>query len=134
MKNDLDIKIIMTACSSALMWLIGGWNVILGILATVIVCDYVSGVLAAINEKKLSSSVGWAGLLKKAATLLIVVVAHLVDVALGNTDDIVRNITALFYISNELLSIFENVGRLGVPLPDVLKEVCEKLKTGKKEN
>lgn len=132
MDNKFQIKAIMTVCGSAVMWLIGGWNVILGILATVIVLDYICGVLLAIKEKKLSSSVGWAGLLKKAATLLIVIVAHQADIALGNSDDIVRNITALFYISNELISIFENVGGLGVPLPNILKEVCEKLKSGTK--
>ena len=59
-------------------------------------------------------------------------VAHQIDVALGNDGDIIRNITALFYISNELLSIFENVGELGVPLPSVLKEACEKLKSNSK--
>ena len=132
MDKKFEIKAVMTACSSAFMWLIGGWNIILGILITVIVCDYISGIMSAAKSKTLNSSIGWAGLLKKAATVLIVVVAHQIDVALGNDGDIIRNITALFYISNELLSIFENVGELGVPLPSVLKEACEKLKSNSK--
>lgn len=130
MQDKLEIKMLMTVCSSAVMWLVGGWNIILGILITVIVCDYISGIMSAAKSKTLNSAVGWAGLLKKAATVLIVVVAHQIDIALGNSGDIIRNITALFYISNELLSIFENVGELGVPLPTVLKEACEKLKNG----
>ncbi len=132
MQNKLELKMLMTTCSSALMWLVGGWNIILGILATVIVCDYISGIMSAAKSKTLNSSVGWAGLLKKAATVLIVVVAHQIDIALGNSGDIIRNITALFYISNEILSIFENVGELGVPLPAALKEACEKLKNAGK--
>ncbi|MBP3347715.1 MAG: phage holin family protein [Clostridia bacterium] len=126
-----EMKVVITVVSSATFWLIGAWDMVLGILATVIVCDYISGVLYAIKTKTLSSQVGRAGLMKKAATLLVVVVAHQVDVALGNTEDIVRNITALFYISNELLSILENAGNIGIPLPKVLVDVCEKI--GKKD-
>lgn len=132
MADKLELKVVMTALGSALVWLVGGWNIVLSMLLTVIVCDYISGIMCAVKEKKLNSTVGWVGLLKKAATLLIVVVAHQIDVAFGNTDDIIRNITALFYISNELISIFENTGRLGVPLPQVLKDACEKIKSGGK--
>lgn len=132
MQDKMEIKMLMTVCSSAVMWLVGGWNIILGILITVMVCDYISGIMSAAKSKTLNSTVGWVGLLKKAATVLIVVVAHQIDIALGNSGDIIRNITALFYISNELLSIFENVGELGVPLPEVLKEACEKLKNSGK--
>lgn len=128
LKDNNVLKAIMTFMGSALVWLFGGWNIVLGILATVIVCDYISGVMCAIKNKTLSSKVGRDGLLKKAVTLLIVVIAHQVDVALGNNEDIVRNITALFYISNELLSILENAGNIGIPLPEFLVNVCEKLK------
>lgn len=128
--NKFDIKILMTALSSAILWLIGGWSIVLSILMTVIACDYISGVMCAVKEKKVNSTIGWIGLLKKAATILIVVVAHQIDIAFGNNDDMIRNITALFYISNELISIFENVGRLGVPLPEALKNACEKIKSG----
>ncbi len=128
MNGKIDVRIIITALSSAVMWLFGGWNVILGILATVIVCDYISGVMCAAKEKTLNSTVGWIGILKKCAIILIVVVAHQIDIALGNEEDIVRNIAALFYISNELLSIFENMGKLGVPLPQAMKDACEKIK------
>ncbi len=127
MEVKAELKMIMTVLGSCFMWLIGGWHIIIGILLTVMVCDYISGIMSAVKTKTLNSRVGWYGLLKKAATLLIVVVAHLVDVALGNEGDTVRNITAIFYISNEILSIFENVGELGVPLPQVLKDACEKL-------
>lgn len=128
LKDNNVLKAIMTFMGSALVWLFGGWNIVLGILATVIVCDYISGVMCAIKNKTLSSKVGRDGLLKKAVTLLIVVIAHQVDVALGDNEDIVRNITALFYISNELLSILENAGNIGIPLPEFLVNVCEKLK------
>lgn len=60
---------------------------------------------------------------------MVIIVAHQLDVALGNEENIIRNITALFYVSNELLSILENLGEMGVKLPEFLKEACEKLKT-----
>lgn len=132
-KDNVVLKSVITFCASAIMWLFGGWNIVLSILATVIVCDYISGVMCAIKNKTLDSRVGREGLLKKSVTLLVVVVAHQVDVALGNDADIVRNITALFYISNELLSILENAGNIGIPLPAVLVEACEKLKSKDKK-
>lgn len=132
-KDNAVLKSVITFCASAIMWLFGGWNIVLSILATVIVCDYISGVMCAIKNKTLDSRVGREGLLKKSVTLLVVVVAHQVDVALGNDEDIVRNITALFYISNELLSILENAGNIGIPLPAVLVEACEKLKSKDKK-
>lgn len=133
LKDNTVLKVIITFLSSALVWLFGGWNIVLGVLATVIVCDYISGVLCAVKNKTLSSKAGRDGLLKKAVTLLVVVIAHQVDVALGNDEDIVRNITALFYISNELLSILENAGNIGIPLPEILTSVCEKLKNNDKK-
>ena len=127
MKNNTVLKLVITFFSSAILWLFGGWDIVLSILATVIVCDYVSGVFLAIKNGSLNSAVGRAGIMKKAATLLVVVIAHQVDVALGNDENVVRNITALFYISNELLSILENAGNIGVPLPKFLIEACEKI-------
>ncbi len=133
LKDNIALKSVMTFCTSAVMWLFGGWNIVLSILATVIVCDYISGVMCAVKNKALDSRVGREGLLKKSVTMLVVVVAHQVDVALGNDEDIVRNITALFYISNELLSILENAGNIGIPLPGLLIEACEKLKNKDKK-
>ena len=127
--SEQNIKWIMTACSSGLIWLFGAWNAVLGILITVVVVDYLSGLMSAAKRKELSSKVGWTGLLKKAATFMVIIVAHQLDVALGNEENIIRNITALFYVSNELLSILENLGEMGVKLPEFLKEDCEKLKT-----
>lgn len=127
MKNNTVLKLVITFFSSAILWLFGGWDIVLSILATVIVCDYVSGVLLAVKMGTLNSAVGRAGIMKKAATLLVVVIAHQVDVALGNDENVVRNITALFYISNELLSILENAGNIGIPLPKFLIEACEKI-------
>lgn len=128
LKSNTVLKTVMTFISSALIWLFGGWDIVLGVLLTAIVCDYISGVICAIKNKTLSSSVGRDGLLKKAVTLLVVIVAHQVDIALGNDENVVRNITALFYISNELLSILENAGNTGIPLPKFLIDICEKIK------
>lgn len=105
----------------------GGWNALLGVLVAFVAIDYITGVLAAGAEGKLSSGVGLKGIAKKVAIFFLVAVAHLVDVAIGQ-GDVVRDATIFFYLANELVSILENCGRLGLPVPEVIKQAVEVLK------
>jgi toxin secretion/phage lysis holin len=95
------------------------------------VIDYGSGLAAAFMEKTLSSKTGFKGIAKKVMIFVMVALAHQVDSALG-TKNMFRDATIVFYMSNELLSIFENAGRMGVPVPDRLMQAVEVLK-GKSE-
>jgi toxin secretion/phage lysis holin len=89
--------------------------------------DYGSGMAAAFMEKTLSSKIGFRGIAKKVMIFVMVALAHQVDSALG-TKNMFRDATIVFYMANELLSIFENAGRMGVPVPERLTQAVEVLK------
>ena len=121
MKYENIFKSICSIGGALASYLFGGWSALLGILLAFVIFDYVTGVIAAAIEGKLSSNVGLKGIAKKVGIFVIVAVANLVDRALGNAH-IFRDATIFFYLANELLSIIENVGRSGVPIPEVIKK------------
>lgn len=128
------IKTIIAVGGSAASFLFGGWSSLLSILLAFVVIDYITGVAAAAKEGKLNSTVGGWGIAKKVSIFVIVAVAHLVDTALGDAH-LFRDAAVFFYISNELLSLLENSGRLGAPIPPALQKAVEVLKgkSGDKE-
>ncbi len=97
-------------------------------LVGLIILDYISGVMAAVVEKKLSSEVGAKGIAKKIFMLLIVAVANIVDINVIGEGHVLKSVTMVFYIANECISLLENAGRLGVPAPKKLLDVLEQLK------
>ena len=121
-------KFSMTALGGIIGYLWGGWNALLGILLAFVIIDYITGFIAAGAEGKLSSEVGFKGIAKKILIFVLVAVAHLLDEALGGNNDIFRDAVIFFYLANELLSIIENSGRAGLPVPDVLRNAVEILK------
>lgn len=121
------VKPLMVAGSMAASFLFGGWSPLLSILLAFAVLDYISGVAAAAKEGKLNSKIGRWGIATKVSIFAIVAVAHLVDTALGDSH-LFRDAAIFFYISNELLSLLENAGRLGAPIPPGLKKAVEVLK------
>lgn len=112
--------------------LFGGFDIVFEFLIVIMIIDYLTGVLAAyINpNEQLSSAKGWLGFLKKLLILCLIVVANYVDTALGQ--DIVRNAVCWFFISNEGLSVLENAGKAGVPIPRKLKDSLKVLSKGGK--
>ncbi|MDM5198457.1 phage holin family protein [Fictibacillus enclensis] len=103
------------------------------IIALVIlaILDYLTGIIASAYEGKLSSSVGFKGILKKIAIFCIVAVAHSLDTLLGG--HYIRDATIFFYLSNELLSIIENAGRTNIPLPPAIRKAFLVLKQKEEE-
>lgn len=106
-------------------WL-GGFDAILISLIAMIVIDYISGILAAVYNKTLNSEIGWKGIIKKVFMLLIVAVACIIEKATGNAVAI-REIVIMFFIFNEGISIIENAGHLGLPIPKKLVDILEQL-------
>jgi toxin secretion/phage lysis holin len=105
----------------------GMWTEALTFLLVLMAIDYFTGVIAAIRDKSgLSSNVGFWGLFRKGLILLIMLIAHRLDILLGV--DVVMGAAIYFYIANELLSIIENYGRIGLPLPNRLKKVIRVLR------
>ncbi|SMP32730.1 toxin secretion/phage lysis holin [Laceyella tengchongensis] len=109
----------------------GGWSNSLKALLIFVVIDYVSGFFAACKEGKLSSQVGMMGITKKVMVFALIAVVHLIDTSLGN-QHLFRDGTVLFYLVNEVLSILENVGRMGLPIPPQLQKGIEILWKRKK--
>ena len=124
-------KTIVAVGGAAASYLFGGWSSLLNILLVFVVLDYVTGFAAAAKEGKLNSGVGAWGIAKKVGTFVIVAVAHLVDTALGDAH-LFRDAAIFFFLANELLSVIENTGRIGVPIPPVLQRAVEVLR-GKSE-
>ena len=108
-------------------YLFGPWDALLVALLAAIVLDYLTGVAVAAVQRTLSSAVGWRGLLKKAVILLIVCLGTLLDRLLEDSNGAVRAAVCLFYITNEGLSVLENAGALGLPLPETLKRALARL-------
>ena len=121
------------AVGGAIAAAFGGWSSDLTVLVAFMAIDYITGILAACLCRSgktegggLSSAVGWAGLAKKIGTLLLVLVAHGLDVAMGV--NYARTAAVIAFIVNETLSILENAALLGIPLPEVFKKALDVLK------
>lgn len=115
------------AAGGIVAYLFGPWDALLVALLAAIVLDYLTGVAVAAVQRTLSSAVGWRGLLKKAVILLIVCLGTLLDRLLEDSNGAVRAAVCLFYIANEGLSVLENAGALGLPLPETLKRALARL-------
>lgn len=108
-------------------YLYGGWSPMIRILIAFVIIDYVTGMLAAAYGGNLSSKVGFRGIAKKVMLFFVVAVAHLCDQAVG-VDQVLMTAVIYFYLANELLSILENAGRTGLPVPDQIKNMVSILK------
>lgn len=126
------VKSILAAVCAVFGFVFGDLNGLMIALIALIVLDYISGVLAAVVEKKLSSEVGAKGIAKKIFMLLIVAVANIVDINVIGEGHVLKSVTVIFYIANECISLIENAGRLGVPVPKKLLDVLEQLKNREK--
>lgn len=133
MKDILNfVKVVFTAIGGYLGYLLGGQDSFLYALIAFIVIDYLTGVMLAIIQRKLSSSVGFNGIFKKVMIFMIVAVAHTIDEYLIKSGGAIRTAVIFFYISNEGISILENSANIGLPIPEKLKEILVQLKEGKK--
>lgn len=122
------IKIIFGGIVTAVSGFLGGMDGIMYALLAFISIDYITGVAVAVKQRKLSSEVGFWGLVRKVCIIALVGVAHFVDVYVMRTGDIFRTAISLYYIGNEGVSLLENMGNLGVPLSPKLKNVLEQIK------
>lgn len=128
MKDIINtIQIVITALGGYLGYFLGGLDGFLYALIAFIVIDYLTGIMVAVLEKKLSSEVGFRGIFKKVLIFSLVAVAHIVDSQLIQTGSAIRTAVIFFYLSNEGISILENTAKIGLPIPEKLKTVLEQL-------
>ena len=121
------IQIVFTMIGGWLGYFLGGCDGLLIALVMFVVMDYISGVMCAIADKTLSSEVGFKGICRKVLIFVLVGIANILDVQVIGTGSVLRTAIIFFYISNEGISLLENAGYLGLPIPEKIKTVLEQL-------
>ena len=120
-------QFLFTAAGGWLGYFLGGCDGLLLALVLFAVADYITGVMCAVADKKLSSEVGFKGICRKVIIFMLVGIAHIIDVNVIATGSVLRTAVIFFYLSNEGVSLLENAGHLGLPIPEKLKIVLEQL-------
>ena len=127
------VQFVACAVGGFLGWAIGGLDGFVYALIAFVAIDYITGIMCAVVEKKLSSAVGFRGIFRKITILALVAVGHIVDMYVIGATGIVNDYSAVrtaiifFFLSNEGLSLLENASRLGLPIPQKLKDVLAQL-------
>ena len=121
------IQTAITLLGGWLGYFVGGWDGMLIALVVLMALDYITGVMCAIADHKLSSAVGFKGICRKVFMLMLVGVANIVDVHVVGSGNALRAAVICFYLSNEGVSILENAAHIGLPVPEKLKIVLEQL-------
>ncbi|KWZ97969.1 toxin secretion/phage lysis holin [Anaerococcus hydrogenalis] len=125
------IRIIFTLFGSCLGFFLGDMDIFIYTLLAFVICDYLSGIIRAGFERKLSSKVGFKGIFKKIMIFIIVGIANLCDKNLVQNQAMIRSAIIFFYIANEGLSILENSLAIGLPIPEKLEVLLEQFKEEK---
>lgn len=121
------IQIAFSAIGGFIGWFLGGFDGFLYALIAFAVIDYITGVMCAISDKKLSSEVGFKGICRKVLIFVLVGIGNLGDVYVLGEAGVLRTAVIFFYLSNEGVSLLENSAHLGLPIPQKLKSVLEQL-------
>lgn len=128
MKGFIEtMQIAFAAIGGFLGYTLGGCDGFLYALVAFITLDYITGVMLAIVEKKLSSEIGSRGIFKKILIFVMVAISHIVDSKIIGSGHTIRTAVIFFYASNEGISILENATKLGLPIPDKLRAVLDQI-------
>lgn len=122
-----SVQVVFTAIGGWLGWFLGGCDGLMYALIAFVVVDYITGIMCAIVDKKLSSEVGFKGICKKVLIFLLVGMANILDVNIIGSGSVLRTAAIFFYLSNEGVSLLENAAHLGLPVPNAMKEVLQQL-------
>lgn len=120
-------QLVFTVTGGWLGYFLGGCDGLLFTLFVFVIADYVTGIMSAIADKKLSSEVGFRGIMRKVIIFLLVGIAQMVDINVIQNGSILRTAVIFFYLSNEGVSVLENAAHLGLPVPEKFKDVLEQL-------
>ena len=135
MKNFINIlQLIFTTIGGYFGWFVGGCDGFMYALITFVVIDYLTGVMVAVLDRKLSSEIGFRGIFKKVLIFTFVGIGNIIDVQLIKNGSAIRTAVIFFYISNEGISIIENSAKIGLPIPQKLKDILKQLNEEEKIN
>jgi toxin secretion/phage lysis holin len=122
------LQLIFAALGGYIGWFLGGFDGFLYALIAFVVIDYITGVMVAVLEKKLSSDIGFKGIFRKVLIFMLVGIGHIIDCYIIEKGGAIRTAVIFFYLSNEGLSILENAALVGLPIPEKLKGILLELK------
>ncbi len=121
------IQLIFAALGGWIGYFLGGCDGLLYTLLAFVVIDYITGVMCAISDHKLSSAVGFRGICRKVLIFMMVGICNILDVYVIGTGSALRTAIIFFYISNEGISLTENAAYIGLPVPETVKDVLEQI-------
>lgn len=121
------IQVTFAVVGGWLGYFLGGWDGFLYALLTFVVIDYITGLMCAVLDKKLSSEVGFRGIFKKVLIFSLVAIGHIIDKNVIGDGSVIRTAVIFFYLSNEGISILENAVHVGLPVPQKLRDILEQL-------
>lgn len=121
------IQLAFAAVGGFVGWFLGGCDGLLYTLLAFVVIDYITGVLCAVSDKKLSFAIGFKGICRKVLIFALVGIGHILDTHVIGSGSVMRTAIIFFYISNEGVSLIENAVHIGLPVPQKLKDVLEQL-------
>ena len=121
------IQLVFAVIGGWLGWFLGECDGLMYALIAFVIADYVTGVMCAVSDKQLSSEVGFKGICRKVLIFVLVGMANILDMHVIGTGCVLRTAVLFFYISNEGVSVLENAGHLGLPIPASLLNVLEQL-------
>ena len=128
------IQIAAAALGGWLGYFMGGLDGLLFALLVFMALDYLTGVMCAVVDGKLSSAVGFRGIFKKVCILLLVGLANIVDLYIVGDGSALRGAVVCFYLANEGLSLLENTAHIGLPVPEKLKQALAQLHNREKKD
>ena len=121
------IQVIIAGIGGWLGWFLGESDGLLYTLIAFVAVDYITGVMCAVADKKLSSQVGFKGICRKVLIFALVGIGHILDTQVIGSGSVLRTAVIFFYLSNEGVSLIENTAHLGLPVPEKIKEVLSQL-------
>lgn len=130
-KNIINSVIAMIG--TFITYICGGWDKCIIVLVTFMALYYATGVMGAYIKKRVSSQIGFIGILRKATIFIVLIVAVMIDRLLNDGTWVFRTLVCYFYIANEAISLLENVVKIGVPVLKKLISAMEQLKKGEEE-
>lgn len=135
MKNVWNfVQMIFAAVGGYIGYFLGGVDGFMYALIALVVIDYLTGVMVAVLERKLSSEIGFRGIFKKVLIFVLVGIGNIIDMHLIKNGSAIRTAVIFFYVSNEGISIIENSAKIGLPIPQKLKDILEQINKEDKSN
>lgn len=125
--KEFSFSTVIAGCGTIVSCWLGGWDAALNVLVVLMVLDYATGFLGAVKNRKVDSEVMFWGGFRKGIILVVLAIAVLLDEMVGNAEPLLRTLAIYFYIAREGVSVTENLGILGVPLPPGISRVLSQL-------